>query len=101
MAKKTPKGILRGAKFSRRHSTMIGASHDLLRVARTLPAVRKIVLGQIFPTGTGKPRIKFSPVPGGLALDIRGPTSQQRFYLYTNDAARVQRTLEKAWKQAL
>lgn len=95
---KVAKGLLRGTKFSSRHSTVIAEAVHLLEAAKALPEVRKIVLSVITSSGPGEPRLKFSPVPAGLRMQVRGRTAVQTFYVYSNSPAGTQRKLETAWR---
>ena len=99
---KTGKGpikrLLRGAKFNHRHSTVITEAVHILQVAKALPEVSKIVLSVVTPTGSGEPRLKFSPVSAGLKMQVRGRTAVQIFYVYSNNPAETQGKLEVMWK---
>jgi hypothetical protein len=45
--------------------------------------VSKIALGIITPLRAGKPHLKFSPVSGGLKMQVRGAHAVQILWLYT------------------
>lgn len=77
------KGLLRGAKFNGRHSTVIPSAIPAVEAARDCPHVTKIALGVITPLRSGPERLKFSPVSGGLKMQVRGAHAVQIFWLYT------------------
>jgi hypothetical protein len=91
---KPPKGLLEGKKFSSRHSSVIDDAVLILRKAKALPEVSKIVLGEISRCRPGNPHIRFSPIPAGLKLMVRGKTAVQIFFVYTTDPTTTQRSLE-------
>ena len=92
-----PKKLLEGKKFSRRHSTVIQDAVPLLRKAKSLPEVSKIVLGEISNCHPGNPHMRFTPIPAGFKLMIRGRTAVQIFFVYTINPTTTQRTLEEEW----
>lgn len=92
------RGILKGPKINRRHSTCTNAAERVILAAKSLPSVKKIVLGKIAPLRTTEPRLKFSPIPGGLKAQVRGATDQQDLFIYTSDAPGTERKLQEAWQ---
>lgn len=95
---KVKKGLLKGAKFSSSHSTVIAEAVRILETAKVLPEVTKVVLSVITPVGVGEPRLKFSPVLAGLKMQVRGRTAIQIFYVYSGNPSETQRKLEEVWK---
>ena len=77
------KGLLKGAKFNGRHSTVIPSAVPAVEAARDCPHVTKIALGIIAPLRSGQEHLKFSPVSGGLKMQVRGANAVQIFWLYT------------------
>lgn len=90
--------LLRGNKFSDSHQTYIPESEEILRVAKGLDAVSKIVLSVIVPVKTGNPRMKIVPIQAGIKCVVRGRTAQQDFFIYTREPAVVTGFLEGVWK---
>ena len=91
------KGLLRGKKFNSRHSTVIENAVPILNAAKKLAEVHKIVLGVIRSLRPAEPHLRFSPVPSGLKVQVRGRTAVQIFYVYTNDPAHTERILTEEW----
>ena len=54
------KGLLKGSKFSGRHSTVIPSAIPAVEAARDCPHVTKIALGVITPIGKGPEHLKFT-----------------------------------------
>lgn len=77
------KGLLKGPKFNGRHSTVIPSAITAIEAARDCEHVSKIALGIITPLRAGKPHLKFSPVSGGLKMQVRGTHAVQILWLYT------------------
>ena len=77
------KGLLKGAKFNGRHSTVIPSAIPAVEAARDCPHVTKIALGVITRLRSGQEHLKFSPVSGGLKMQVRGANAVQIFWLYT------------------
>ena len=77
------KGLLRGPKFNGRHSTVIPSAIPAVEAARDCAHVTKIALGVITPIGKGPEHLKFTPVGGGLKMQVRGTGAVQIFWLYT------------------
>lgn len=89
--------LLRGPKFSDSHQTFIPEAEGVLKAAKDLDSVSKIVLSVIVPVKTGNPRMKIMPIQAGIKCVIRGRTAQQDFFIYTKDAGLTMRCLEAAW----
>jgi hypothetical protein len=95
----TPKGLLRGSKVTRSHTTVIEAAIGAVNAAKASEHVSKIVIGVIEPTKKGKPHIKFSPVQAGLRMRVRGNTAVQSFFVYTNRPDDVIRVITDKWQE--
>ncbi len=78
----------------------IDASKPLVRAAKDLECVTKVVIGEAVEVGPGKQRIKFAPVPKGLRVTVRGSILQQWLFLYTTERQTVQACIERAWNEA-
>jgi hypothetical protein len=89
--------LLEGKKFSRRHSTVIQDAVLLLRKAKSLPHVSKIVLAEINRCRPGEPHLRFAPIPAGFKLMVRGRTAVQIFFVYTTNPTTTQQSLEEEW----
>lgn len=91
------KGLLRGAKFSKRgHQSTIPAAERVIKQIKTLDSVTKISVGVIKRTRTGTPAVgtKIEPTDSGVKLTVRGAGSVQVLYVYTKDRQAVQSCLE-------
>ena len=91
------KGLLRGPKFNGRHSTVIPNAISAVEAAKHSDHVTKIALGLITPIRSGKPHLKFSPVSGGLKMQVRGAHAVQIFWLYTTRPDDVIREIVGNW----
>jgi len=91
------KGLLRGPKFSGKHSTVIDTAILMVEAARESAHVTKIALGVITPLRAGRPHLKFTPVSGGLKMQVRGANAVQIFWLYTTQPNEVIRQMESQW----
>jgi hypothetical protein len=93
------KGLLRGAKFNGRHSTVIPDAIAAVEAARDCPHVSKIALGVITPLRSGPEHLKFSPVSGGLKMQVRGAHAVQIFWLYTTRPEDTIAEITAKWDQ--
>lgn len=91
------KGLLKGPKFNGRHSTVIPGAISAVVAARECEHVTKIALGVITPIRVGKPHLKFSPVSGGLKMQVRGANAVQVFWVYTTRPDDAIREIESMW----
>jgi hypothetical protein len=91
------KGLLRGPKFNGKHSTVIPTAVPVVQAAKECPHVTKISLSVITPIRAGKPHLKFTPMSGGLKMQVRGANAVQIFWLYTTRPADVIREIESQW----
>jgi hypothetical protein len=93
------KGLLRGAKFNGRHSTVIPSAIPVVEAARDCPHVTKIALGVITPVRAAEERLKFTPVSGGLKMQVRGSHAVQIFWLYTTRPEDVIAEITNKWNE--
>ena len=99
MAHNTPKGLLKGSKLTRSHTTVIEAAIPAVSAAKESPHVSKIVIGVIKPTKTGQPHIKFTPIQAGLRMQVRGNSAVQIFFVYTGRPDDVMREITEKWEE--
>jgi hypothetical protein len=93
------KGLLRGPKFNGRHSTVIPSAIPAVEAARDCVYITKIALGVITPIKTGAEHVKFSPVSGGLKMQVRGVHAIQVFWLYTTRPDDAIAEIQKKWDE--
>jgi len=94
------KGLLKGPKFNGRHSTVIPNAIGLVEAARDCPHVSKIALGVITPIRAAQEHLKFTPMSGGLKMQVRGTHAVQILWLYTTQPEEVIAEITKKWKDA-
>jgi hypothetical protein len=94
------KGLLRGPKFNGKHSTVIPTAIPVVEAAKECQHVTKIALGIITPIRVGTPHLKFTPMSGGLKMQVRGSHAVQIFWLYTTRPEDVIREIEGKWNEA-
>jgi siroheme synthase len=82
-----------GGKFASSHTTIIEAAEDLVDAATRLPDVTKISLGEIKVIGRGMRNIKFLETAGGFKCIVRGNTSRQYIYIYSNEPVQTRHSL--------
>ncbi len=85
-----------GGKITTSHTSLTDAAFSIVEAAEKLSEVNKISLGVIKRVDKSRgPRIiKFLPIVGGWKLTIRGSTSVQEIYIYTNQADKTKSLLE-------
>ena len=85
-----------GEKSAGSHTTLIEAAKPLIKRAEGLPGVRKIALGfiKVTPGSRGRRGMKFTVLSGVLKVTVRGNTSVQEIWIYTDSPAKVQQQLE-------
>lgn len=88
------KGLLRGAKFSGTHTTVIPDAIDLLTTLKRLGEVTKISVGLITPCKVAEPRVKVKLESHALKLQVRGRNAVQVFYVYGSDLPAVVKVIE-------
>ena len=96
MASGHVKGLLRGAKIGRSHTTVIGDAKDMIVAWKSLPSVTKISLGMIEPTKvrTGPRRVKFAIIGRAVRAQVRGVSAIQTLWVYGNDLEIVLKELQ-------
>jgi hypothetical protein len=93
------KGLLKGAKFNGRHSTVIPSAIPAVEAAKACAHVTKIALGIITPTKSGEERLKFTKASGALKMQVRGTHAVQLFWLYTNRPDEVIAEITRQWDE--
>jgi hypothetical protein len=78
---------------------VIPSAIPAVEAARDSEHITKIALGVITPIKTGKELLKFSPVSGGLKMQVRGTHAIQIFWLYTTRPDDVIAEIEQKWNQ--
>jgi hypothetical protein len=91
------RGLLKGSKFNGRHSTVIPSAIPAVEAARDCPHVTKIALGVITPIRAAEEHLKFTPVSGGLKMQVRGTHAVQVFYVYTTRPEEVIEEITGKW----
>ena len=91
------KGLLKGPKFNGRHSTVIPSAVVAVEAARDCQHVTKIGLGVITPIRSGPEHLKFTPVSGGLKMQVRGTNAVQTFWVYTTSPDAVVSEILTKW----
>jgi len=92
------RGLLKGPKFNGRHSTVIPDASPAVEAARDCPHVTKIGLGVITPIRSGPEHLKFTPVSGGLKMQVRGAHAIQVFWLYTTRPDAAIEEITRKWQ---
>ncbi|MBI5654062.1 hypothetical protein HZC53_00180 [Candidatus Uhrbacteria bacterium] len=93
-------GLLGGSKISDSHQTVIEPAKPIIRAAKKLDAVTKVVIAELVHVGPGRQRIKFADVPAGLKVTVRGGILQQVLYLYTVDRETVRQEIQQVWQSS-
>src|ERR1700685_384410 len=91
------KGLLRGPKFNGRHSTVIPSAIPAVEAAKACQHVTKIGLGVITPIRAAEEHLKFTPVSGGLKMQVRGTHAVQVFWVYTTHPDEVIEEITRKW----
>ena len=92
------KGLLAGGKFNGRHSTVIPDAEVAIKAAKSCKYVTKIALGIITPTTkSSQPRLKFTPVSGGLKMQVRGGHAVQIIWVYTTEPEKTIAEITEKW----
>ena len=93
------KGLLKGAKFNGRHSTVIPSAIPAVEAAKACAHVTKIGLGIITPTKNGEERLKFTKASGALKMQVRGTNAVQTFWVYTTSPEDVVSEITRKWDE--
>jgi hypothetical protein len=88
-----------GKHVSKSHSTTIEEAVPIIKSALSNPLIDKVVIGEISSIIHGPRRIKFTLVPAGLKIMIRGINARQLFFIYTEHQDAVKQFLEQAWNK--
>lgn len=91
------KGLLKGDKFSGKHSTVITDAEAMVLAAKACQYVTKIALGVITPVRPSKPHLKFTQTSGCLKMQVRGIHAVQVFWLYTTEPEKTIAEIETKW----
>ena len=91
------KGLLKGAKFNRKHSTVIHEAETVVKAAKECKHVTKIALGIIKPVRPSQPHLKFTPMSGGLKAQIRGINAVQIIWIYTTEPDKTTAEITEKW----
>ena len=78
---------------------MIPSAIRAVEAARDCPQVSKIGLGIITPVRAAQEHLKFTPVSGGLKMQVRGAHAVQIFWLYTTRPEDVIAEITKKWHE--
>jgi hypothetical protein len=82
-----------GNKFAGSHTTLIDAAEGLVDATVKLPEVSKISLGEIKVIGRGMRNIKFMEINGGFKCVVRGNTSRQYIFIYSDNPTKTRQSL--------
>jgi hypothetical protein len=91
------KGLLAGGKFNGKHSTVIPDAVVAIEAAKACRYVSKIALGIINPVRPSQPHLKFTPVSGGLKMQVRGVNAVQIIWVYTTEPDKVIAEVTEKW----
>lgn len=85
-----------GRKITTNHTSIIDAAIPIVEAAERLPEVSKISLGIIKQVGKsrGQHRIKLLPITGGWKITVRGSSTVQEIYVYTEDTTGTKTAIE-------
>ena len=92
-------GLLGGRKITKNHSSIITDAVKVIEHAKTLPQVKMLVPAEIVRLKPATRHIKFSSVPAGLKMAIRGMNNRQLFYIYTTEPRVVEELITKYWQK--
>ena len=93
------RGLLKGAKFNGRHSTVIPSAVPAVEAAKACPLVTKIALGVITPVKAAEEHLKFTKASGALKMQVRGTHAVQVFWVYTTQPDEVIEEISRKWEQ--
>ena len=68
-----------------------------MEAAKECTHVTKIGLGVITPIRAGQEHLKFTPVSGGLKMQVRGTHAVQVFWVYTTRPEDVIEEITQKW----
>jgi len=90
---------LAGKKITKSHSTVIKAANKLIINLAKSPLISKISIGQIKAINTAPQKIKIIEQPAGLKLTVRGSTSVQNFFIYTDQKSATNELINSLWNK--
>ncbi len=91
---------LAGKKITKSHSTAIDESISLIKLIEKNPYIKKITLGVITPgLRSGNKRLKVFPIRGGIKAVIRGNSSIQELYIYTDEPQIIEKELFQSFNK--
>lgn len=90
------KGVLRGTKVSKQHSTYNSVAEKVIVALKPLAAVNKIVLGPIKQLSGGERRVTVREDRGQARIQCRDIGSVQVLWVIGADVTLLQQTLEQA-----
>ena len=89
-----------GNKITASHTTAIDAAKNVIEAAQKLDQVTKISLSLIkVNLPHSEKRMKVQPVTGGIKLTIRGGSTVQEIFVYTNFPKEVEHLLYQAFNK--
>ncbi len=72
-----------GGKVGGSHTSVTDTALPVVDEAKKLAYVSRVILGPVTHIGSGPKRIRFTKIPAGLKIAIRGGTHLQTIYVYT------------------
>ena len=89
-----------GGKITTSHTSIIDAALPVVEAAEKLPEVTKISLGIIKQVGKsrGQHRMKFLQITGGWKLTVRGSSTVQEIYVYSESTTTTKDSLESCFR---
>lgn len=91
------RGLLAGPKITKNHSTIIDDAVKIIEFAKSLDEVKMIVPSEIISLKQAKRHLKFTSIPAGLKLAIRGSNARQVVYIYTSKPEIVRDLITEYW----
>lgn len=98
MANGKRKGHIGGGKFCR-HTTVTEAARRVAELLNSFPEVKKISLGIIKRSKSGRFGIKFEPIHGGWRIIVCGTQAVQYLHIYTNSPSDTREKLERKFAE--
>ncbi|MEK7585570.1 MAG: hypothetical protein AAB455_03620 [Patescibacteria group bacterium] len=97
---RTLRGLAGGSKVGKHH-TAIPMAVEVIKAAKALACVSKVLFGEIRHIKNGPPRIKFVSVSAGWRVLVRGANSRQELFVYTSDREQVRQAILSIWTGAV
>lgn len=92
------KGHIHGGKFCK-HTTVTDASQKVAELVNSFPEVKKISLGIIKRTKSGRFGMKFAPIHGGWTIAVHGSQAVQHLHVYTSDPLHTRKKIEEEFPE--